>query len=311
MTARRIEPGPGQESVWDYPRPPRLEPSTKLVRVVFNGEVVAETRRAIRVLETSHPPVYYIRARRHQDETLRTLVAIELLRVEGPGKVSHPEGRRTAGRPMSPGRIPSPLAHSSRSATTWPSTPAGSTNPPSTARSCSPNPMTSMGDGSRPRSSVPSRATPERWAGEMVANGFWHSCWAAACPTETVSQQGKPLPYGEIASDCSKHQAGIAPPEPEGIREHDVDRMRPGVVGDVVQRASGVGVVEVDRGRECLMLQGGNAGDGLDRAGRRQEVSGHALGRADGHASRSPRRARSRARWPPARRRPGFPEHGR
>jgi len=60
MKTRRIEPGPGQESVWDYPRPPRLEPSSKRVRVVFNGEVVAETARAFRVLETSHPPVFYI-----------------------------------------------------------------------------------------------------------------------------------------------------------------------------------------------------------------------------------------------------------
>jgi uncharacterized protein (DUF427 family) len=60
MPTRRIEPGPGQESVWDYPRPPRLEPSDRLVRVIFNGEVVAETRNALRVLETSHPPVYYI-----------------------------------------------------------------------------------------------------------------------------------------------------------------------------------------------------------------------------------------------------------
>jgi uncharacterized protein (DUF427 family) len=49
-----------KESVWDYPRPPRLDPSTSLVRVIFNGETIAETRRAIRVLETSHPPVYYI-----------------------------------------------------------------------------------------------------------------------------------------------------------------------------------------------------------------------------------------------------------
>jgi uncharacterized protein (DUF427 family) len=60
MSLRRIEPGPGQESVWDYPRPPRLEPSTRLVRVTFNGVVVAETRRALRVLETSHPPVFYV-----------------------------------------------------------------------------------------------------------------------------------------------------------------------------------------------------------------------------------------------------------
>ena len=60
MNPRRIEPQPGQESVWDYPRPPRLEPSTRLIRVVFGGQVVAETRRGARVLETSHPPVYYI-----------------------------------------------------------------------------------------------------------------------------------------------------------------------------------------------------------------------------------------------------------
>lgn len=59
-SSRRIEPGPGQESVWDYPRPPRVEDCTKRIRVIFNGEVVADTMRAKRVLETSHPPVYYI-----------------------------------------------------------------------------------------------------------------------------------------------------------------------------------------------------------------------------------------------------------
>jgi uncharacterized protein (DUF427 family) len=48
------------ESVWDYPRPPRIEASQRLVRVEFAGEVIAETTRACRVLETSHPPVYYI-----------------------------------------------------------------------------------------------------------------------------------------------------------------------------------------------------------------------------------------------------------
>ncbi|MEL6149181.1 MAG: DUF427 domain-containing protein [Chloroflexota bacterium] len=60
MNRQRIEPGPGQESVWDYPRPPRVEPSSKTVKVVFNGQVVAETTNAKRVLETSHPPAYYI-----------------------------------------------------------------------------------------------------------------------------------------------------------------------------------------------------------------------------------------------------------
>jgi uncharacterized protein (DUF427 family) len=60
MKPQRIEPGPGQESVWDYPRPPRLEPTSKPIKVVFNGAVIAETQRGYRVLETSHPPTYYI-----------------------------------------------------------------------------------------------------------------------------------------------------------------------------------------------------------------------------------------------------------
>ena len=57
---KRIEPKPGQESVWDYPRPPRLEPTSKQVSVEFGGEVIASSGRAFRVLETSHPPVYYL-----------------------------------------------------------------------------------------------------------------------------------------------------------------------------------------------------------------------------------------------------------
>ncbi|MBB4265638.1 DUF427 domain-containing protein [Roseospira visakhapatnamensis] len=57
---RRVVPGPGQESVWDYPRPPRLEPVADRLRVLFAGETVAETTRGWRLLETSHPPVYYI-----------------------------------------------------------------------------------------------------------------------------------------------------------------------------------------------------------------------------------------------------------
>jgi uncharacterized protein (DUF427 family) len=55
-----IEPGPGQESVWDYPRPPRIEPDSRLVRVEYQGTVIAETERAMRVLETASPPAFYI-----------------------------------------------------------------------------------------------------------------------------------------------------------------------------------------------------------------------------------------------------------
>ena len=59
MPIRRVQPGPGQESAWDYPRPPRLEATSRRLRVIFNGVTVAETTRGWRVLETSHPPVYY------------------------------------------------------------------------------------------------------------------------------------------------------------------------------------------------------------------------------------------------------------
>ncbi len=54
------KPKAGQESVWDYPRPPKLEPTNKSIRVVFAGEVIVETNRALRMLETSHPPTYYL-----------------------------------------------------------------------------------------------------------------------------------------------------------------------------------------------------------------------------------------------------------
>ncbi len=57
---QRIEPKPGQESVWDYPRPPRLERSPKQIEIVFNEVTIATSCNTYRVLETSHPPVYYI-----------------------------------------------------------------------------------------------------------------------------------------------------------------------------------------------------------------------------------------------------------
>ncbi len=54
-----VKPAKGQESVWDYPRPPRLEATGKSLRVDFGGRVLAQTANGFRVLETSHPPVYY------------------------------------------------------------------------------------------------------------------------------------------------------------------------------------------------------------------------------------------------------------
>ncbi len=57
---RRDPVGPGQESVWDYPRPPSAEVTGRLVEVEVAGRLVARTTRAVRVCETSHPPVYYV-----------------------------------------------------------------------------------------------------------------------------------------------------------------------------------------------------------------------------------------------------------
>jgi uncharacterized protein (DUF427 family) len=56
----RVVPGPGQESVWDYPRPPRVEAVPERVRVVVDGAVLADTTAALRVLETAGAPVYYL-----------------------------------------------------------------------------------------------------------------------------------------------------------------------------------------------------------------------------------------------------------
>lgn len=51
---------PDQESVWSYPRPPRLEAVAERLRVIFDGVVIADTTAGYRVLETSHPPTYYV-----------------------------------------------------------------------------------------------------------------------------------------------------------------------------------------------------------------------------------------------------------
>ncbi|KAA8964835.1 DUF427 domain-containing protein [Mycobacterium sp.] len=61
MPAPAPEPAaPGQESVWDYPRPPRLENFSGAITVELGGQRIASTSRAWRILETSHPPTYYL-----------------------------------------------------------------------------------------------------------------------------------------------------------------------------------------------------------------------------------------------------------
>jgi uncharacterized protein (DUF427 family) len=63
-----------RESAWEYPRPPRLGRSTRLIEVTLGGAVIARTSRAHRVLETSHPPVYCV-SREHVGEGVLEAVA--------------------------------------------------------------------------------------------------------------------------------------------------------------------------------------------------------------------------------------------
>jgi uncharacterized protein (DUF427 family) len=55
-----VDPEPGQESVWDYPRPPVIVADTRLIQIKLNNTLIAETRAAKRVLETASPPTFYL-----------------------------------------------------------------------------------------------------------------------------------------------------------------------------------------------------------------------------------------------------------
>ena len=71
MRPRPDPVGPGQQSVWSFPRPPRVEPSAAHIVIEHHGIVVADTRASIRTLETSHPPSYYIPPAAIPDGVLR------------------------------------------------------------------------------------------------------------------------------------------------------------------------------------------------------------------------------------------------
>ncbi|MBO3085220.1 DUF427 domain-containing protein [Cellulomonas fengjieae] len=60
MSRSPLPAAPDRESVWDYPRPPRVEATSELIVVTLGGLLVTSTTDAVRVLETSHPPVYYL-----------------------------------------------------------------------------------------------------------------------------------------------------------------------------------------------------------------------------------------------------------
>jgi uncharacterized protein (DUF427 family) len=95
----RVEPGSGQESVWDYPRPPRVEASGETVVIELGGDVVARTTTSLRVLETSHPPTYYVPIEVFAEGTLRAVTGTTYCEFKGTAAyVDLVTPTRTAGR---------------------------------------------------------------------------------------------------------------------------------------------------------------------------------------------------------------------
>jgi len=159
--ARRIAPGPGQESVWDYPRPPRLELSEKLVRIKFNGETIAETSRAYRVLETSHPPTYYIPPEDIQAKFLERSSRASFCEWKGRARYHGLKvGDRRAADVAWSYPDPTPNFAAIRDYLAfYPSA-------PSATRWSTPSRGTSTAAGSPPRSSAHSKAIRGRWGGK-------------------------------------------------------------------------------------------------------------------------------------------------
>lgn len=71
MRMKPEKPGPGQESAWDYPRPPALDTSNESIVIELGGMVIARSTTSWRVLETSHPPTYYLPREAFLDGVLR------------------------------------------------------------------------------------------------------------------------------------------------------------------------------------------------------------------------------------------------
>jgi uncharacterized protein (DUF427 family) len=86
--ARLAPNGLPEEAVWDYPRPPALEPCGRRARVVLGGEVIADSARALRVLETASPPTIYVPAADVATESLEPARAHQTF-CEWKGAASH------------------------------------------------------------------------------------------------------------------------------------------------------------------------------------------------------------------------------
>lgn len=99
MRPTPVKPAAGQESVWDYPRPPRVEASTARIVLELGGRVIAHTTESVRVLETSHPPVHYLPRSAFADGVLQPANGSSYCEYKGAaGYLSLVSGARVAER---------------------------------------------------------------------------------------------------------------------------------------------------------------------------------------------------------------------
>lgn len=161
------------ESVWDYPRPPRLEADGRHVVVEFAGALIADTRHSVRVLETSHPPVFYVPAQDTRQELFRQSGTRTWCEWKGAATYWDLRVEGSAGVPDVAWSYEDPSPDSPRSPDSWPSTHPGWIAAESGTRRWSRSRETSTGAGSPPRSTGLSRARrvrgggdapPRRWA---------------------------------------------------------------------------------------------------------------------------------------------------
>ena len=160
-------PGPGQESAWDYPRPPRVEPVAERIRVVVDGIVVADTSRGAARPRDEPSARLLPAAGRRPPRPPRGIAADVRLRVQGPRLVPDAGAAVRAPRPgRGMARTRTRPRATRRSPATCPSTPAASTRRGSATSASRRRRATSTAAGSPRASSARSRAGPAAGAGD-------------------------------------------------------------------------------------------------------------------------------------------------
>ncbi len=79
-------PGPGQESVWDYPRPPKLVPDKRHIVVQSAGLIIADSRESFRILETAGPPTFYLAPKDVRSDLLKPFRGASVCEWKGRAK---------------------------------------------------------------------------------------------------------------------------------------------------------------------------------------------------------------------------------